>query len=137
MALDGRSEPCGTAGAPALRPEKRTTFAWAATTARLRELLGALAVSHAFSAEQDDPCAGRTVQGISLWAPDAREVWWEDNGPEEYYLPNALWLVGLGNLGQAYLWALSWLPYADPTDWSSSFRDGETVRKKTGEHRFL
>ena len=98
---------------------------------------GALAVSHAFSAEQDDPCAGRTVQGISLWAPDAREVWWEDNGPEEYYLPNALWLVGLGNLGQAYLWALSWLPYADPTSLELSFRTVIRLQKKTGEHRFL
>lgn len=29
-------------------------------------------------------------------------------------MPDALWLVGLGNLGQAYVWALSLLPYADP-----------------------
>jgi hypothetical protein len=88
---------------------------------------GALAVSHAFSAEQDDPRAGRTAQGISLWAPDEREEWWVNNGPDEYYLPNALWIVGLGNLGQAYLWALSWLPYEDPTSLELFFQDDDTV----------
>ena len=31
------------------------------------------------------------------------------------YLPSSLWLLGLGNLGQATLWTLSLLPYSDPT----------------------
>lgn len=38
----------------------------------------------------------------------------EATGPEIARLPSALWLIGFGNLGQAYLWTLGLLPYADP-----------------------
>jgi hypothetical protein len=31
-----------------------------------------------------------------------------------HLLPSRLWLIGLGHLGQAYLWALGLLPYAEP-----------------------
>ena len=30
------------------------------------------------------------------------------------YLPQKLWILGLGHLGQAYLWTLGLLPYAEP-----------------------
>jgi hypothetical protein len=91
---------------------------------------GALAVSHAFLAEQDDPRAGRVTQGVSLWAPDAGQAWWKDDGPEGYYLPTGLWLIGLGNLGQAYLWALSCLPYADSNSLELFFQDDDLVAKE-------
>jgi hypothetical protein len=29
------------------------------------------------------------------------------------YLPSKLWLIGLGNLGQAFVWPLACLPYDD------------------------
>ena len=98
---------------------------------------GALAVSYAFLAEQDDPRVGRITQGVSLWAPDAGQAWWENDGPDEYYLPSALWLIGLGNLGQAYLWALSCLSYADPNSLSSFFRTTTWSQRKTGVHLSL
>lgn len=73
---------------------------------------GALAVGQCFFAEQGDVRAGRRMEGISLWQPDA-EDWWVASGPSmaDVYLPAALWLIGLGNLGQAYVWSLTWLPY--------------------------
>ncbi len=91
---------------------------------------GALAVGHAFSAEQGDPLAGRILQGLSLWSPDERVQWLKNSGPDEFYLPNALWLVGLGNLGQAYLWALSILTYSDPTSLTLFFQDDDVIAEE-------
>jgi hypothetical protein len=50
--------------------------------------------------------------GLSLWRPDL--LWTEENarGPALTRLPQKLWLLGLGHLGQAYLWVLGLLPYA-------------------------
>jgi len=50
--------------------------------------------------------------GLSLWRPDLS---WTDEaaqGPAITRLPEKLWLLGLGHLGQAYLWVLGLLPYA-------------------------
>lgn len=61
----------------------------------------------------DHPMAGRRACGLSLWSPNAS---WLDNnarGPDFAYLPSALWLIGMGNLGQAMAWLLGCLPYAD------------------------
>lgn len=78
---------------------------------------GALAVAEAFQhLRGSQPAAGRRSAGFSLWRP---ELEWRDvdaAGPEISRLPSALWLIGLGNLGQAYLWTLGLLPYDDPTD---------------------
>lgn len=48
----------------------------------------------------------------------------------EVFLPGALWLIGLGNLGQAFLWALSALPYADPTTVSLVLQDHDKVTEE-------
>lgn len=37
-------------------------------------------------------------------------------GPTLELLPSRLWLIGLGHLGQAYLWTLGLLPYASPEE---------------------
>jgi hypothetical protein len=45
---------------------------------------------------------------ISLWEP-----WSEDNaapGPDTIYVPRRIWIVGLGHLGQGFLWNLGMLP---------------------------
>ena len=84
---------------------------------------GALAVAQAFLAERGDGHAGRVAHTISLWSPGSSE-----NGPHRFYLPDALWLIGLGNLGQAYLWCLGLLPYRDPHDLQLVFQDEDTVR---------
>ena len=78
-------------------------------------LAGALAVAEAFQfLRGNQPVAGRRAVGLSLWRP---ELSWRDHsasGPAIDRLPSALWLIGLGNLGQAYLWTLGMLPYAVP-----------------------
>ena len=78
-------------------------------------LAGALAVAEAFQfLRRNQPIAGRRAVGLSLWRP---ELSWRDHaasGPVIDRLPSALWLIGLGNLGQAYLWTLGMLPYAVP-----------------------
>lgn len=73
---------------------------------------GAIAVGQAFLAEQGDMRAGRFTQCLSLWSPELGEGGAEHPGPQlnEIYFPRDLWLIGLGNLGQAYLWSLSMLP---------------------------
>ena len=80
-------------------------------------LAGALAVTEAFHfLRGSQPAAGRREVGLSLWRP---ELHWQDNaasGPVITRLPAALWLIGLGNLGQAYLWTLGMLPYAAPDE---------------------
>ncbi len=61
----------------------------------------------------DHRLAGRRAAGLSLWRPGHN---WLDPDPSEpalAYLPSRLWLIGLGNLGQAFAWLLAALPYED------------------------
>ena len=80
-------------------------------------LAGALAVTEAFLFLRGiQPAAGRREAGLSLWRP---ELHWRDDaatGPAVDRFPASLWLIGLGNLGQAYLWTLGLLPFAEPAD---------------------
>ena len=89
-------------------------------------LAGALAVTEAFQfLRGNQPIAGRREVGLSLWRP---EMPWRDGaawGPVIERLPSALWLIGLGNLGQAYLWTLGMLPYAAPGDVQLILQDDE------------
>lgn len=61
----------------------------------------------------DHPLAGRRPSGLSLWNPGADWLAADLTEPNIELLPNALWLIGLGNLGQAYLWILGALPYRE------------------------
>ncbi len=84
----------------------------AAAAMPLAPMLGAgLAVNEAFAFVADgDGVAGRRPLGLSLWNPSSD--WLADDGaPPLEFLPSRLWLIGLGHLGQAYLWALGLLPY--------------------------
>lgn len=62
---------------------------------------------------KDHPMAGRRAAGLSLWNPGAN--WFAPDESEQplSYLPSSVWLIGLGNLGQAFAWLLACLPYAD------------------------
>jgi hypothetical protein len=51
--------------------------------------------------------------GISLWRPDLIWCSKEAIGPKIKYLPQKYWLLGLGHLGQAYLWNMSFLPFSN------------------------
>jgi hypothetical protein len=74
-------------------------------------LAGALGVSEIFQrVRASTPAACRRPAGLDLW--DLRRDWMRgDDAPRPDRLPSEIWLVGLGNLGQAYLWTLGLLPY--------------------------
>lgn len=77
-------------------------------------LAAGLAVNEAFlHVSGKMPAAGRRVIGMSLWQPDPASDWLhpQSDGPALQFLPSKLWLIGLGHLGQAYLWGLGLLPY--------------------------
>ena len=76
-------------------------------------LAASLGVSEAFQNLRGNAVAGRRSTGLSLWEPRCD---WRDKrayGEPCRYLPKRLWLIGLGHLGQAYAWALPFLPYED------------------------
>lgn len=80
-------------------------------------LAGALAVSEPFQFFRGrNAVAGRRKLGLSLWQPDMNDPWTEPacRGPRQIYLPQKLWVIGLGHLGQALLWTLAALPYPNP-----------------------
>ena len=76
-------------------------------------LAGAIAVSEAFQfVRGDNPFVGNRPIGLSLWMPEQSNDWLTaDQGSTLKSLPSKLWLIGLGHLGQAYLWTLGFLPY--------------------------
>lgn len=72
-------------------------------------------IGEAFSHHAGDhPMAGRRACGLSLWTPMLSWLDADAKGPDLAYLPSALWLIGMGNLGQATAWCLECLPYSDP-----------------------
>ncbi len=87
----------------------------------------ALGLSEAFQQALGDVAPGRRDVGISLWRPDED---WRSNesvGPKLEYLPAALWLLGLGHLGQAYAWAVGMLSFAAPQDVEIGLVDFDVV----------
>ena len=97
-------------------------------------LAAALAVNEAFLfVRQDSAEAGVREVGVSLWNPGAVYDWCspEHEGPPLAYLPSKLWLIGLGHLGQAYLWGLSLLPYPRPQEVELVLQDIDVVTRST------
>ena len=93
-------------------------------------LAAALAVNEAYlhvRGERGD--AGLRQQGLSLWRPHPSVDWrLDDQGePVLAYLPAKLWLIGLGHLGQAYLWALGLLPYPQPSGMELVLQDVDVI----------
>jgi hypothetical protein len=77
-------------------------------------LAAAACASEAFSHHAaDHPMAGRRAAGLSLWKPGANWLAEAAIEPDLAYLPSRLWIIGLGNLGQAFSWLLGCLPYQD------------------------
>ncbi len=76
-------------------------------------LAGALGVGEIFQRVRGSaPMACRRAAGLDLWDPRRNWLHGKDASPPER-LPASAWLVGMGNLGQAYLWTLGLLPYGD------------------------
>lgn len=97
-------------------------------------LAAGLAVNEAFLFVSGGmPAAGRRAVGLSLWRP-GREVDWfqpDESEPMLTYLPSRLWLIGLGHLGQAYLWGLGLLPYRDPAEVHLVLQDVDIITEST------
>jgi hypothetical protein len=77
----------------------------------------------------DHQMAGRRSAGLSLWRPGAD---WRQYDPAEQelaYLPSRLWLIGLGNLGQAFTWLLTSLPYAPEAHPLLVLQDFDSITK--------
>jgi len=93
-------------------------------------LAAALAVNEAFFfARTGNSAVGRQPVGLSLWNPVSQVNWLTDTAgePALQYLPAGLWLIGLGHLGQAYLWGLGLLPYRDPGNLSLVLQDVDII----------
>jgi hypothetical protein len=75
-----------------------------------------LGVSEAFQHLCGNAEAMRRTIGISLWDPHITDITAAASEPDaaNTLLPQRAWLLGLGHLGQAYLWSLLALPYATP-----------------------
>jgi hypothetical protein len=77
-------------------------------------LAAAICSAEAFAFHAGDhSMAGRRRLGLSLWNPG--RDWLAEDATESdiCFLPSRLWMIGLGNLGQAYAWLLASLPYKD------------------------
>jgi hypothetical protein len=96
-------------------------------------LAAALAVNEAFLfVSAQSAAAGRRTIGLSLWNPTASCDWLQaGDEPPLTLLPSRLWLIGLGHLGQAYLWALGLLPYAQPEEVRLVLQDIDIVTPST------
>lgn len=71
---------------------------------------------------------GRRNQGLSLWRPGAPWMSTDAVGPNDVtFAPGAWWLVGLGHLGQGYLWSIGMLPYTTPGDVRLMLQDDDLV----------
>jgi hypothetical protein len=74
-------------------------------------LAGAIGVAEIFQRVRGGtPMACRRAVGLDLW--DLHRDWLRGgSAPLPEHLPSEIWIVGMGNLGQAYLWTLGLLPY--------------------------
>lgn len=73
-------------------------------------LAGGLSVAQAFlNISGLDNIAGHDETGLSVWNPDIHWLDGKSSGPLINAIPKKLWLIGLGHLGQAYLWTLGLL----------------------------
>lgn len=97
-------------------------------------LAASLALSELFASFAEISLeATRRPVGMSLWRPDLDIGKAEALGVPVAYLPQSFWVLGLGHLGNAYLWALATLPYHKPGDAEFSLFDFDKVVKDNVE----
>ena len=85
----------------------------------------------------DHPLAGKRATGFSLWEPGVDWVTANPYEPALAFLPSRLWLIGLGNLGQAYAWLLGCLPYDDPAEVELTLQDFDRIAESNDSTSLL
>lgn len=85
----------------------------------------------------DHVMAGRRASGLSLWRPGANWLEPDESEPALAYLPSRLWLIGLGNLGQALSWLLASLPYKMPCDVHLVLQDYDRIAQSNDSTSML
>jgi hypothetical protein len=96
-------------------------------------LAAGLAVNEAFRHVSGAKAAGRAPVGLSLWRPGADVDWLAPDAlePDLTFLPSRLWLIGLGHLGQAYLWGLGLLPFVSAGEVELVLQDVDEITDST------
>jgi hypothetical protein len=81
--------------------------------------------------------ATRRPFALSLWRPgaDVRDA--AAQGVPVQFLPKELWALGLGHLGNAYLWTLAGLPYKDPGEVEIFLTDFDRVEPENADTGLL
>jgi hypothetical protein len=91
-------------------------------------LAAAACAAEAFAYHAGDHLfAGRRALGISLWRPGTDWLVADPAEPELAFLPSRLWIIGLGNLGQAFAWLIAGLPYSDPSQVKLVLQDFDRI----------
>ncbi|MGX7896046.1 hypothetical protein [Tsuneonella sp. HG222] len=85
----------------------------------------------------DHDMAGRRASGLSIWNPSAPWLDHDSTEPTLRYLPSRLWLIGLGNLGQAFAWALASLPYPEGADTMLMLQDFDKMAESNDSTSLL
>lgn len=67
--------------------------------------------------------------GISLWNLNSGSDWYLDqnDGPQKIHMPRNVWNLGLGHLGQAYLWTLGLMSIDQPSKVLFLLQDDDIV----------
>jgi hypothetical protein len=91
-------------------------------------LAAAVCASEVFSYYAGDhPMAGRRAAGLSLWQPDVDWLESDKSEPKLAFLPSNLWIIGLGNLGQAFAWLLALMPFETPHELQVVLQDYDRI----------
>ena len=101
-------------------------------------LAASLAVSEIFMSFAEITVeATRRPIALSLWRPDADVRDPLAQGVPVQFLPKKLWVLGLGHLGNAYLWALAALQYQDAWEVKVVLNDFDRVKPENVETGLL
>ncbi|MDA4848785.1 hypothetical protein [Hoeflea poritis] len=85
----------------------------------------------------DHVMAGHRPLGLSLWKPGVDWLIPDETEPKLQWLPSQLWLIGLGNLGQAFAWLLTTLPYAEPREVKLVLQDDDRLAESNDSTSLL
>lgn len=94
------------------------------------QLAAAACAAEAFAFHAGDhDMAGHRSSGLSLWRPGADWRSADPTEPKLSYLPSRLWIIGLGNLGQAFAWLLGSFFYPANTRPAVVLQDFDSVAR--------